>query len=65
MVDRNVMRAALASKGLAQWQLAKKLGFEPSTFSDYVRGARPAPDGFTQRVARELGIDHKRLAVEP
>ena len=65
MVNKRVLKAALANEGMAQWQLAKKLGFEPTTFSDYLRGARPAPEGFAQRVARELGIDHKRLGFEP
>lgn len=61
MLNYPQLRAELALRGLAQWRLAKKIGYPPSTFSDYVRGARPAPADLVSRIERVLGLRPKSL----
>ncbi|MBK9516198.1 MAG: helix-turn-helix transcriptional regulator [Anaeromyxobacter sp.] len=46
----------MAERGLAQWQLAKKVGVKPSTLSDYLRGARPAPESLESEVEHALHL---------
>lgn len=55
-IDSMKLKGALAQNGIAQWKLAKQLGYQPSTFSDYVRGARTAPPDLTNRIERSLKL---------
>ncbi len=61
MLNHPQLRAELARRGLAQWRLAKQVGYPPSTFSDYVRGARPAPPDLAERIEDVLGLRPKSL----
>jgi DNA-binding transcriptional regulator YdaS (Cro superfamily) len=65
MVNVNALRIALVQNGMPQWRLAKKLGYEPSTFSDYVRGARRSPPDLTARIERALKLPGGSLAKSP
>jgi len=56
MIDKLKLKGLLAVRGLAQWQLAMKVGVKPTTFSDYVRGARPAPAALAGQVERVLKV---------
>lgn len=56
MIDKSKLKGLLAERGLAQWQLAMKVRVKPSTLSDYVRGARPAPVGLVGRMERALKV---------
>ncbi|HYD54041.1 MAG TPA: helix-turn-helix transcriptional regulator [Gemmatimonadaceae bacterium] len=53
---RIALRVELAKAGLTQRALARSLNIPDTTFSDWVRGAHPAPPGFAARVAKELGV---------
>ncbi len=53
-IDLVKLRQILVGLNLAQWQLAKELGLPPSTFSDYLRGARPAPPNLQRRIEKVL-----------
>lgn len=61
-VDAAKLKGRLAERGLTQWRFAKRLGYKPSTFSDYVRGAREAPPDFAARVESGLKLDPGALA---
>ena len=41
---------------MPQWRLALRLGLRPSTLSDYLRGARPAPEDLGGRIERALNL---------
>jgi predicted transcriptional regulator len=60
-VDQKKLKVALVERALSQWQLARRLGLAPSSLSDYVRGARPAPADLQQRVERELRMHRGAL----
>jgi predicted transcriptional regulator len=64
MVNLAALRVALAENNLTQWKLATKLGYRPSTFSDYVRGARPVPRVLIRRIERALRLPPGALALE-
>jgi transcriptional regulator with XRE-family HTH domain len=53
---RAALRVELAKAGLTQRALAKKLNIPDTTFSDWVRGAHPAPPGFESQIEKELGL---------
>ncbi len=55
-IDVGKLREKLVRRNLAQWQLAKELDLPPSTFSGYVRGARPAPPNLRRRIEKALGL---------
>lgn len=48
------LRQRIRDASITQERLALQLGFDPSLFSRYLRGLRPAPDGFVARVAAAL-----------
>jgi predicted transcriptional regulator len=50
------LKGVLAERGLAQWMLAKKVGYAPSTLSDYLRGARPAPPELVDQLEAALKL---------
>ena len=54
---RAALRVELAKAGLTQRALARKLNIPDTTFSDWIRGAHPAPPGFGTRIEKELGLD--------
>jgi transcriptional regulator with XRE-family HTH domain len=56
MVDTSKLRGLLAERRLPQWRLAKRLGYAPSTLSDYLRGARPAPPDLVKQIEQELRL---------
>lgn len=59
------LRVELAKAGLTQRALAKKLKMPDTTFSDWIRGAHPAPPGFTSRVEKVLGLPAGTIAETP
>lgn len=61
MVDHLKLRLELTRQRLAQWRLAHRLGLAPSTLSDYLRGARPAPARLQTRIERALGLSPASL----
>ena len=61
MLNHAELKAELARRGLREWRLAKMLGHPPSTFSDWVRGVRPAPSDLADRIERALGLRPKTL----
>lgn len=63
MLDRKALRVELARRSVAQWRVAESLQLPPSTFSDYVRGARPAPADFGARVEQVLGLEPGTLST--
>ncbi len=65
MIDQRKLRAALAAQGLAQWKLAKRLQVPPTTLSDWVRGARPAPNDLAVRIERQLKLAPGFLSRAP
>lgn len=48
------LRQRIRDASITQERLALQLGFDPSLFSRYLRGLRPAPDGFAAKVAAAL-----------
>lgn len=48
------LRQRIRDASITQERLALQLGFDPSLFSRYLRGLRPAPDGFAARVGAAL-----------
>jgi len=65
MVNTDALRLALVEQRTTQWRLAKKLGYQPSTFSDYVRGARRAPPDLAAQIERALKLPGGSLASFP
>ena len=65
MLDHSELKAELARRGLREWRLAKMLGHPPSTFSDWLRGVRPAPPNLADRIERALGLRPKALRMAP
>ncbi len=63
MLNHLQLKAELARRGLSQWRLAKKIGYPASTFSDYVRGARPAPADLVNRIERALQLPTGSLLI--
>jgi len=63
-MDAKKLRVELARSGMAQWRLARWLGLRPSTFSDWVRGARPSPCDLQQRVERALELETGALDAD-
>jgi DNA-binding transcriptional regulator YdaS (Cro superfamily) len=63
-IDQSALRVELARRQLAQWRLALKLGLRPSTLSDYLRGARPAPPELAERIERALRLEQGSLTIE-
>ena len=64
MINQSKLKGLLAERGLAQWQLAMKVGVKPSTFSDYLRGARPAPKSLESDVERALRLSPGTLTYK-
>lgn len=50
------LKAVLAERQLTQWRLATDLKIHPSTFSEYLRGARRPPANLARRIERELKL---------
>lgn len=50
------LRQRIAASPLTQEHLAIKLGYDPTLFSRIIRGLRPAPDGFADRVDAMLDL---------
>ena len=48
------LRQRIRDASITQERLALQLGFDPSLFSRYLRGLRPAPHGFAARVTAAL-----------
>ena len=44
----------LAHRGITQEQIAARLGYDPTLLSRILRGLRPAPDGFADRLETTL-----------
>ena len=44
----------LAYRGITQEQIAARLGYDPTLLSRILRGLRPAPDGFADRLETTL-----------
>lgn len=57
------LRVALAEKGLRHFQLAKRLKVSPSTLSDWLRDARPAPADLRDRIEAALKLPSGALAT--
>ena len=51
----DLLKAKRIRAGLTQTQLAERLGIPKTTYCGYERGHRPVPDGFIEKVERELG----------
>jgi plasmid maintenance system antidote protein VapI len=62
MLDHSELKAELARRSLPQWRLAQLLGHAPSTFSEFLRGVRPAPPDLADRIERALGLRPKSLS---
>ncbi len=62
-IDMSLLRGELARRALAQWRLAGLLGTKPSTLSDWLRGARPAPDDLRHRIESVLNLRRGALRV--
>jgi plasmid maintenance system antidote protein VapI len=56
-IDARKLRVALAERDLPRWRLAKLMKLPPSTLSDYLRGARPAPPDLAEKICTVLGAD--------
>jgi len=50
------LRGLAAEQKLPLWKIAQRLGYPPSTFSDYVRGRLTAPPKLAERIERELNV---------
>ena len=66
MIESNVaeewldeVRSRLAKLGKSQEWLSLRLGIDPAPFSRYLRGIRPAPEGFQIRVDAELTVEER------
>ena len=56
-IDRLKFRGELARRALVQWRFAREvLGVPPSTFSEWLSGARPAPRDLRERVEEGLKL---------
>lgn len=53
---RRAVRVALARKGMTQLDLAHLLGVPPTSLSDWLRGAHPAPPNLVRRLEKALGV---------
>ena len=62
---RMALRVELAKAGLTQRALAKKMKVPDTTFSDWLRGAHPAPPWFETRIERELGLAPGTITMRP
>jgi DNA-binding transcriptional regulator YdaS (Cro superfamily) len=62
-VDPHKVRVACVEQRVPQWRLARLLSLAPSTLSDYLRGARPAPPNLAERIERALGRTRGSLTV--
>jgi DNA-binding transcriptional regulator YdaS (Cro superfamily) len=57
MVNQRLFKMNLVRIGLPQWRFAKEeLGIPPSTLSEYLRGAKPMPEGLVARIERALKL---------
>ena len=62
-IDRLRFRGELAQRALAQWRFAREvLGVPPSTFSEWMSGARPAPGDLRQRIEEGLKLSPGSLS---
>lgn len=61
IVNDRELKAALARKGLRQWQLAFKLEMSPSALTAALTGRTRPRDDLLARIAQELGISVERL----
>ena len=55
-IDHRELLVHLVRRGISQGQFAMSLGKRPSTFSAWIRGVNPAPDGFRETLEDELGL---------
>ena len=55
-LDRGELLAQLARREMSQREVAEMIGCRPSSFSSWIRGVNPSPDGFRQRVEDALGL---------
>ncbi len=61
-INAKKLKVALVERGLPQWKLARLIRVQPSTLSDYLRGARRAPVGLQKRIEEALGVSRGGLA---
>ena len=47
-------RTRIVDLGITQERLALQLSIDPATLSRYLRGLRPMPEGFAERIASTL-----------
>jgi transcriptional regulator with XRE-family HTH domain len=55
-INHRELVAQLVRRGISQEQFAMSLGKRPSTFSAWIRGVNPAPEGFRENLEDELGL---------
>jgi predicted transcriptional regulator len=63
-LDRGELIAQLARRDMSQREMAEIIGARPSTFSSWIRGVNPAPDGLREAVEHALGLRRGALAVK-
>lgn len=60
-IDMHTLKAELARRDLPQWRLAQQLGVAASTVSEWLRGAKRAPEDLRERIERVLGLPEGAL----
>ena len=63
-IRKRHLAAALARKGLRQWQLAARLGVSPPTLNSWVGGAPSAPSDLVERIEAALKLPRGTLATD-
>lgn len=56
IVNQKDFKAALAQKGMRQWELAYRLGMSPSALTAYLTGRSRPPADLLRRIEEQLEI---------